>query len=1578
MRSALVVTLLALATTAATMTAVAGPVAHTELSADDITLRQTRGYETLSFAGGRGLGVVGEPDIPAHIVHFVIPDGMTVGELMILEGDEVVLEGEHTIQPVQLEVPIGESAPWVEPDERIYASDLPYPPERAVYLGDGFLGGYRIATVALYPVQLKPASGRLVLAPELTVELSLESSGRRAADRMRVTAGSDELYRRLVRGIVANPEDVDALRNVETDVVSGWVTGGFAPRYTPSLEGSPVEYVIVTSNALEPYFQELADWKTRKGVPAVVRTVSWIDANYPGGCDTAERIRFFLKDAYASWGTTYVLLGGDTEIVPTRYGRTSYYGGLDIPTDLYYSDLDGNWNGDGDGIFGEGYRSEESVGDGVDLYADVFVGRAPVSNVVEVEAFLAKCEAYRESPVPHFTDRNLYLGEVLFPYDWENGPYSLDGAVDIVEPGLPFVPAHISDIRLYANIVPFPDAYPISDVASVDSLEQGYNLVAHVGHGNKDAMRVGLNNYIGMNDISGLTNGIDKAGFLWLLNCTSAAIDYDCIAERAVTNPNGGAFAALGPTRYAFPTTCRDYYWDWLDLLYVSGCQEIGPLLGMTLALHASFGESGRDNTDRWTQFATILLGDPEIAMRTQRPSDLSVAFSGAMSVGEDGMTFNVTDPGFVEGAKVCVSSSSGDVYTYGITDGTGHVHLDFTPTLTGVLQVTVTHADYYVFESNINVVMAAGAYVHLTDVTIDDDSTGGSSGNSNGKPEPDETLELDVTVRNAGIATAAAVTAVISSTDPYIVIETDTVLLGDLEPAATVESLAAFRLFVTSDCPNNYDAELTIDFSEGARSAWQEEFTIRVYAPDLVHIHTQIDDSYGGDGDGVPETGETVTLLFDVINEGNGDADGVTGVLSYGDPLQVGFSDSTDVWGDISAGVAATGSDGFEFTVLGDITDRFQLMLVDEYGKIWTKHLDVHRPDPSDSLWGDVVGTTINLHWKQALEPDIRGYDVWRSEDQSGPYAVANTAIVEGVSYFADAGLEDRTRYYYYVVAVDSSGNASLSSPVLSISTNPPSLTGWPLATSAAIYSSAVVVDLDGDGSNEILVASEELYAWHADGMEVRDGDGDPRTGGIFIVDGQGGYRSTPAVGEVDGDSGVEIVAAAWADVGTGGGAAYEVFVWNGEDGSVVSGWPVTTGKFCWASPALADLDNDGRNEVIIPCADGKLYCWSYNGSEFIDGDDDPLTVGVFADLGTPWVYASPAIADIDGDGDLEILQPAATESVYCFNADGSNVPGWPISIGVKAYGSPAVGDVDGDGDLEIAIMSLSWYVWLFDHEGNALAGWPQLIASSGDFPPSPVLADITGDGFLELVQVGSDGEIRIWDYQGNTIAGWPQFLGTSVKSSPAIANIDADPDLELIVGSDSGKLFALNLDGTIVDGWPIQTGADLYGSPTVADVDGDGDLEVVIGGMDTGVYVWDCEGAYDDGAGIEWGCFLHDLWRTQFYGFEMPVGVSDDDVADSAGRLLEQNVPNPFNPLTTIEFVVPAAGDGAPVSLSIYTVRGSLVRTLLNSRVEPGRRSAVWDGRDGDGRSVASGVYFYRLTVDAASESRKMLLIK
>src|SRR5262249_34235318 len=129
----------------------------------------------------------------------------------------------------------------------------------------------------------------------------------------------------------------------------------FKPLQVPSVLGSPVEYLIVTSDAMATQFQQLADWKTQSGVPAAVRTVSFLRGQYPAAADDAGRIRLFIRDAYSRWGTKWVLLGGDTDVIPERLAfNQSFYQIEHIAADIYYSCLDGNWDADGNSEYGEG------------------------------------------------------------------------------------------------------------------------------------------------------------------------------------------------------------------------------------------------------------------------------------------------------------------------------------------------------------------------------------------------------------------------------------------------------------------------------------------------------------------------------------------------------------------------------------------------------------------------------------------------------------------------------------------------------------------------------------------------------------------------------------------------------------------------------------------------------------------------------------------------------------------------------------------------------------------------------------------------------------------------------------------------------------------------------------------------------------------------------------------------------------------------------------------------------------------------------------------------------------------------
>ncbi|HBC47916.1 MAG TPA: hypothetical protein DEO84_01985 [candidate division Zixibacteria bacterium] len=102
---------------------------------------------------------------------------------------------------------------------------------------------------------------------------------------------------------------------------------------------------------------------------------------------------------------------------------------------------------------------------------------------------------------------------------------------------------------------------------------------------------------------------------------------------------------------------------------------------------------------------------------------------------------------------------------------------------------------------------------------------------------------------------------------------------------------------------------------------------------------------------------------------------------------------------------------------------------------------------------------------------------------------------------------------------------------------------------------------------------------------------------------------------------------------------------------------------------------------------------------------------------------------------------------------------------------------------------------------------------------------------------------------------------------------------------------------------------------------------------------------------------------------------GVDDDAVALPTETKLLGNYPNPFNPSTTIEFALSKPSD---VKLDVFNLLGQKVTTLINSRMEAGNHSVIWNGRDANGNSVASGAYFYKLNTNDYASTRKMVLAK
>ena len=321
----------------------------------------------------------------------------------------------------------------------------------------------------------------------------------------------------------------------------------------------------------------------------------------------------------------------------------------------------------------------------------------------------------------------------------------------------------------------------------------------------------------------------------------------------------------------------------------------------------------------------------------------------------------------------------------------------------------------------------------------------------------------------------------------------------------------------------------------------------------------------------------------------------------------------------------------------------------------------------------------------------------------------------------------------------------------------------GWPVAIPFGTITNLtcpVVVDLDGDGALEIGIAGElGVFFYRADGTPQ---PGWPYTWPVPINNPQ---WSAPAVGDIDHDGSLEVV------VGNANYPNWGVHVMRA-DGTSMPGWPIVINPV-FSSSALADLDGDGDLEIIVQEGDPgslgyRLWVWHHTGTPMTGW---PRTIAADGHASR----CGPAVADVDGNGQLEIVTATCDGRLHVFRVDGTEYPGFPIATGAPDYSiisSPSVIDMDQDGLQE---MFLTY--WLANHQylsawrldGSVLAGFPKEIHSSTDLNAhaSQHLLDLEGDGDLDLVTAGSSmnaGLIWVFQVDGSsfdpaTSAGdWPK----------------------------------------------------------------------------------------------------------------------------------------------------------------------------------------------------------------------------
>jgi len=261
------------------------------------------------------------------------------------------------------------------------------------------------------------------------------------------------------------------------------------------------------------------------------------------------------------------------------------------------------------------------------------------------------------------------------------------------------------------------------------------------------------------------------------------------------------------------------------------------------------------------------------------------------------------------------------------------------------------------------------------------------------------------------------------------------------------------------------------------------------------------------------------------------------------------------------------------------------------------------------------------------------------------------------------------------------------------------------------------------------------------------------------------------------------------------------------------VEKWRFSTGGPVRSSPAVADINNDGETEIVFGSDDHTLYAVTCEGRVLWSYQTEDC------------IRSSPAIADINNDGDTEIVFGSDDGNVYVLRGkDGSVV--WKYFVNEKIRSSPLVYDLDNNGKMEIIFGSHN-FVYTLREDGTLL--WTFSTGERSDSSPA-----VTMEGNRYMVVIGSgDGKLHFVDAESGR-KGWYRSTCGKLESSPAIADIDRDGDLEVVIGSSGNSIYAEGSRffwNTVVEG-------SIRSSPAIADINGNGTTEVIVGSDEGAVY--------------------------------------------------------------------------------------------------------------------------------------------
>lgn len=835
--------------------AVLGGVVVRNYHFDNPSVIETGDRTYIEMAGCQLTGIPGQPAMPAYGISILLPPGEAIVSVEVSTGERIVTATGVFIDPVQMPIIISKFGPFspTPPDAAIYSMNGLFPQDLSQNVRTEYMCGYSLGYLALVPAQYNPALGEVSYYPDITVRVITAPSEKAAAAHNQNYRGK-QLDRMRLTGKVENPETAETYGEIIT-------AGTDEPEFP---------YLLITTETLHPAFQPLIDFKTECGLTVEVVYVDDIYSTY-GGSDHQSQIRNCIIDYYQNYAATYVLLGGDVEFLPHRGLWATLAGETDndIPGDIYYGGLDGNWDSNSNGNFGE-------EGEG-DLAAEVIIGRASVGDLGQAGRFVNKQMMYQTAPVEEEIETALMAGEDL---GWTIWGSDLKEEVRLGTGATAGFPANFFVRTLYD--IPGWSWSAMGDLLPI--LNSGPNIVNHMGHANTDYMMKFYNS--GVNDNNMTNNGVNHNFYIvYSQGCYCGSFDNrttsgsyttaDCITE-LFSSISNGAVAMITNSRYGWgeysSTNGPSQYYDreFFDALFGEDISKIGEVNQDSKEDNIPF----MSNATLWCYYEINLFADPTLDIWTAAPVTLNPSYNPAVFVGQS--EFTITVPG-MEGA-LCAITLNGELLGSAYTNASGEAEIEFSGPIVSMdtLSLMVTAHNCIPYSGSITVITPDMPYMVVEEALVNDEDTG----DNDQILDLGETAYLSVTFSNVGLQQAVDVTGTLNIDDEYVTIIDDNVTLGNFTPVSTQALTEAFCLAIAENAPDGHEITAIITLRDEADSTWVQEFDFVISAPIAQVYGTEI-----GDADMRLNPGDTCELTVSLVNNGSGEVRDAAAVIMTDSP---------------------------------------------------------------------------------------------------------------------------------------------------------------------------------------------------------------------------------------------------------------------------------------------------------------------------------------------------------------------------------------------------------------------------------------------------------------------------------------------------------------------------------------------------------------------------------------------------------------------------------------------------------------------------------------------------------------------